>query len=241
MFLETGDEIIAAGQQASPGKIWDSNKTILAALLTQHGVEYVDLGISRDDSDNVYNKLVEAFDREVDVLITTGSVSMGERDVLKKILEVGFDATVIFGRVNMKPGKPMSFLTCDWKGSKKLIFALPGNPVSAFVTCFLLVIPAIHVMSGRQVGEKGLKPHHRVVRATLHTAKPLMLDSRPEFVRGVISFEEDCPKVELIAGSQCSSRLISIRGADVLVCLPPKSNAKTQLLTGEHVTALMLS
>lgn len=166
---------------------------------------------------------------------------MGERDVLKRILEVGFDASVIFGRVNMKPGKPMSFLTCDWKGSKKLVFALPGNPVSAFVTCFLFVVPAIQVMSGRQVVDKGLKPHHRMIRAKLRSVKPLLLDSRPEFVRGVISFEDDSPEVEPVAGSQCSSRLVSVRGADVLVWLPPKSNAKTQILAGEHVTALFLT
>lgn len=89
--------MVAAGQQAAPGKIWDSNKTTLTALLTQRGIEYTDLGIARDDSDNVYNKLVEAFDRDVDVLITTGGVSMGERDVLKRILEVGFEAKVVFG------------------------------------------------------------------------------------------------------------------------------------------------
>jgi gephyrin len=227
--------------QATPGKIWDSNKTTLAALLTQRGVDYIDLGISRDDSDSVYNKLVEAFDREVDVLITTGSVSMGERDVLKRILEVGFDATVIFGRVHIKPGKPMSFLTCDWKGSKKIVFALPGNPVSAFVTCFLFVIPAIQSISGRQVQAKGLKAHHRTMRAKLKSSKPLTLDSRPEFVRAVISFESDFPEVELIPGNQCSSRLMSVRGADVLVLLPPASPAKTHIFPGENVTAFMLS
>lgn len=209
-------------------------------MLIQRGVEFLDLGIARDDSDNVYNKLVEAFDRDVDVLITTGGVSMGEKDVLKRILEVGFEAKIIFGRVNMKPGKPMSFLTCDWKGSKKLIFALPGNPVSAFVTCVLFVMPAIHVMSGRRVTDPGLKAHHRLIRAVLRSPKPIALDSRPEFVRGVLIYDKEEPEVELIVGSQCSSRLASARGANALVWLPPSSDLKTHVQTQETVTAILL-
>ena len=240
-MLRPGDEVVAAGQQVTSGKIWDSNKTTLAALLVQQGIDFVDLGIAKDDSDNVYNKLVEAFDREVDVLITSGGVSMGEKDVLKRILEVGFEAKIVFGRVNVKPGKPMSFLTCDWKGSKKLVFALPGNPVSSFVTCFLFVMPAIHHMSGRRASGKTLTANHRTMRVLLKTVKPLSLDSRPEFVRGTVSFASDVPEVELTTGSQCSSRLASARGANVLVCLPQKSSSKSQVLPDELVTAILLS
>jgi len=79
----------------------------------------------------------------VDILVTTGGVSMGERDLVKPYLEN--QGSVHFGRLNMKPGKPTTFATLGGK----LVFALPGNPVSCFVTCHLFVIPAAKILSGR--------------------------------------------------------------------------------------------
>lgn len=258
-LLSTGDEIIPAGSSASAssGKIWDANKTCIAGLLSSRNIDYTDLGIAKDESDEVYNKLVHAFEeKEIDVLITTGGVSMGERDVLKRILEVGFDAKIHFGRVNIKPGKPMTFITCDWKGSRKAIFALPGNPVSAFVTCYLFVLPALQSLSysSPKSLKKGtssrhtngahvsLTALHRTMTAVLKTNKVINLDSRPEFSRGILTFGPGLhtPEVELIAGGQASSRLLSVRDANALVMFPQRSSSKTQIFDGEAVSVILI-
>ena len=241
-ILSTGDELIEAGESYREGKIWDSNKTSLAALLCQRNVDFVDLGIARDEASQIYNKLVEAFDKDIDVLITTGGVSMGEKDVLKRVLEVGFEGKVHFGRVNIKPGKPMAFITCDWKGSKKFIFALPGNPVSAFVTCFLFALPAIRVFSGYKVKLHtiAMLDLHKHLNAILKISKSLPLDTRPEYARGILTFESGSPQVELIAGSQASSRLASVRDANALVLLPPKTPQRQIIQPNEVVTVILI-
>lgn len=117
-------------------------------------------------------KIMEAV-KKVDVIVTTGSVSMGDRDMLKPILQTYFKATIHFGtsaffylsrfkdflvrinqkylflgRVNMKPGKPTTFATCMWHGRKKYFLCLPGNPVSATVTARLFLLPLLNEMRG---------------------------------------------------------------------------------------------
>ena len=87
-----------------------------------------------------------------DIVVSTGGVSMGEMDLVKPILEqIG---EVLFGRLNMKPGKPTTLALVPRKtGDKCLVFALPGNPVSAFVTMNLFVLPAAKILEGRREGE----------------------------------------------------------------------------------------
>ena len=181
---------------------------------------------------------------------------MGERDVLKKILEVGFEAKIHFGRVNIKPGKPMTFITCDWKGHRKVIFALPGNPVSAFVTCYLFVLPALQSLSYSTSKKKGLSSRsrqtngnvlsmssfHRTMTAVLKTNKVINLDPRPEFSRGVMTFSPGLhtPEVELISGGQASSRLLSVRDANALVMLPQRRPERTQIFDGEAVSVILI-
>lgn len=80
------------------------------------------------------------------MVITSGGVSMGEFDILKEVLIQDFNATLHFGRVNMKPGKPTTFATLVYKNSFKMLFGLPGNPASASVTCLLFVIPTLRYL-----------------------------------------------------------------------------------------------
>lgn len=95
------------------------------------------------------------------VVITTGGVSMGETDLLKNVLKTKFNSTTHFGRVNMKPGKPTTFVTVAHTANEPLdpaqdpqsnclVFALPGNPVSASVTFNLFALPALRKMSGME-------------------------------------------------------------------------------------------
>lgn len=162
-ILSTGNEvqdISMTTRPLAPGEIRDSNRLTLLAAARQAGLEAVDLGIVEDRVDTLEKCLRNAL-VDVDMIITTGGVSMGEADYMKPLLEQKFDATIHFGRVNMKPGKPTTFATIpntfgdpaahpDNGMNNKLVFALPGNPVSATVTFYLFVLPAIRQMSAIQ-------------------------------------------------------------------------------------------
>eukprot|EP00158_Paraphelidium_tribonemae_P005007 Partr_v1_DN27104_c2_g1_i1_m16174 putative molybdenum cofactor biosynthesis protein len=136
--LSTGDEVCEYfdSQPLPTGKVYDTNRPLLLAYLRQF-CTVVDLGIASDDRKLLKNNIKESLG-QVDVLITTGGVSMGEKDYIKPVLEE-LDAKVHFGRVALKPGKPTTFATIKHKGCTKYFFGLPGNPVSAVVTSFLIV------------------------------------------------------------------------------------------------------
>ena len=124
-IMSTGDEVVAPGKKRPPNCIWDSNSTILLSALQNWHHKVIDLGIVPDNVDDIYRTLKNGLN-QADFLITTGGVSMGERDLLKCVLINDFDAKIHFGRVNLKPGKPTTFATCDYNQKKKFIFALPG-------------------------------------------------------------------------------------------------------------------
>ena len=246
-LLSSGDELVEAGQSCSDGQIWDSNKTCLRALLNQHHFETTDWGIVKDVSQDVYSRMLMAL-RRSDVLITTGGVSMGEKDLIKQKLELSFKAKIHFGRVNMKPGKPTTFATCDFEdGTKKYIFALPGNPVSAYVTCMIFVLPALRLLSSGQKLD-AIEPTddlisklHKCVPVTMKTGTPLKLDPRPEYARAHLTFTESGVEGRLIPGSQMSSRLLSAKNADALVILPSLSTFPPGFVNdGDRLRAIIL-
>ncbi|KAI8442223.1 hypothetical protein MSG28_005802 [Choristoneura fumiferana] len=144
-----------------------------------------------------------------------------------------FGATLHFGRVRMKPGKPSTFATCQLNGRTKYIFALPGNPVSAYVCCLLFVIRALKVCSGRAAEWPRLR---------VRLAHAVRLDPRPEYGRATLGLPAggDLPTAALI-GSQCSSRLLSACGACALLELPGASDAVTQLAAGTVLSALVIA
>ena len=155
--------------------------------------------------------------RVADVLVTSGGVSMGDLDFVKPLLErIG---TVHFGRLRMKPGKPLTFATVDVAGQQRLIFGLPGNPVSSLVTFYLLGVPAMRKLAGWS------DPTLRRVQS--HLAQPLALDPyRPEYHRAILRWEPtlDGGRGGLLAtstGNQASSRLLSLRSANALARTAP--------------------
>ncbi|PSN49099.1 hypothetical protein C0J52_13643 [Blattella germanica] len=157
--LSTGNEVQDPTKPLEEGHIRDSNKTTLLSLMKEHGFPTVDCGIARDNPESVVSKLREALGAS-DLVMTTGGVSMGEKDLLKDILVADFGAVIHFGRVKMKPGKPTTFSTLVYEGKKKLVLGLPGNPVSATVTSHLYVLPALRKISGF------LSPLGTVIKAT---------------------------------------------------------------------------
>lgn len=210
-LLSTGDELVEVGEKPGRGQIVDSNRWALLAALRDAGAEVRGLGIGPDEPDALRKLVVDAL-REVDVLVTSGGVSVGTHDLIKPLLEsLG---TVHVGRVKLKPGKPFTFATLPVSGGgDKLAFGLPGFPVSSLVTFEVFVRPALRKMQGF----KDLQ------RPTL----PVRLDydarataDRTEYQRVTLS-REGRELVASTTGSQSSSRLMSLAGAHALVRIPP--------------------
>uniref|UniRef100_A0A8C2G6L6 Gephyrin b n=1 Tax=Cyprinus carpio TaxID=7962 RepID=A0A8C2G6L6_CYPCA len=182
--MSTGNELLNPEDDLHPGKIRDSNRSTLLATIQEHGYPTINLGIVGDNPDDLLNALNEGISR-ADVIITSGGVSMGEKDYLKQVLDIDLHAQIHFGRVFMKPGLPTTFATLDMDGSRKLIFALPGNPVSAVVTCNLFVIPALRKMQGI------LDPRPTIIKARLSC--DVKLDPRPEYHRCILTWHHQEP------------------------------------------------
>lgn len=174
--------------------------------------------------------------RKVDVIITTGGVSMGELDLLKPVVERVIGGTIHFGRVAMKPGKPTTFATVPFKDNSgnpetRLIFSLPGNPAAAVVGFHLFVLPSLHRSSG--VDPTGLP---RVLVTLDHDVE---LDSqRPEYHRAIVAAGADGFLHAASTGGQRSSRVGSFRSANALLCLPCREGS---LEKGQKVEALLMS
>ncbi|KAM4542332.1 gephyrin a isoform 2-T2 [Odontesthes bonariensis] len=230
--MSTGNELLNPEDDLHPGKIRDSNRSTLLATIQEHGYPTINLGIVGDNPDDLLSALHEGISR-ADVIITSGGVSMGEKDYLKQVLDIDLHAQIHFGRVFMKPGLPTTFATADIEGTRKLIFALPGNPVSAVVTCNLFVIPALRKMQGV------LDPRPTIIKARLSC--DVKLDPRPEYHRCILTWhhQEPLPWAQS-TGNQVSSRLMSMRSANGLLMLPPKTEQYVELRKGEVVDVMVI-
>ncbi|RUP00766.1 MoaB/Mog domain-containing protein [Jimgerdemannia flammicorona] len=245
-ILSTGMELVdhTATSALAYGQIRDTNRPTLLAAVRAAGFEAKDLGIAPDSADELEKALRDAMS-DVDVVVTTGGVSMGEMDLLKPILEQRLGATIHFGRILMKPGKPTTFATVPSTGSssENLFFALPGNPVSATVTFYLFVLPALRKMAGFKNWEL---PVLKV--QLLHNIR---LDLRPEYHRAILSIapRSSSPSpytastfVARSTGHQQSSRMLSMLGANALLRLPPRDGSapRRELLAGTVVDAVLI-
>ena len=226
--LSTGDELVEPGEPPGPGQIRDSNRAMLLAAIGAVGGEPVDLGISGDTQEALEARVEQGLE-QADILLTSGGVSMGDLDLVKPLLEHA--GTVHYGRVRMKPGKPVTFATADVEQGRRLVFGLPGNPVSSLVTFYLFVVPALRKMAGW--------PDPRLRRVQARLAQPLPLDAfRPEYHRATLSWDADqACFVAASTGSQASSRLLSMRTANALLALPQREGV---MAAGEAVDALLI-
>jgi molybdopterin molybdotransferase len=140
--MSTGNELVESGTELIPGQIWESNGKMLAAAAREAGCEARRLPIVRDSNDAVLAALQSAL-ADADLLITTGGVSMGgEHDVVKATLAAL--GTVTFRKVAMQPGMPQGFGVAG--PDRTPIITLPGNPVSAYVSFCLFVLPALDAL-----------------------------------------------------------------------------------------------
>ncbi len=181
-ILSTGSEVVEPCEPLlKPGQIYNTNSYSLTAAVRSSGGVAVNLGNLPDDPDLLKEFLKENLN-EFDIFITTGGVSMGEKDYIPEILkEVGVE--VKFHKLRVKPGKPTIFGTYD--GGKRLFFGLPGNPVSALVNFYILIYPALRKLQGAKTL---FRPK---VKATLTEDFRRKNARRREFIRVKVSFGED--------------------------------------------------
>lgn len=142
-LLATGDELVEPGTTLGNDQIVASNSYGLSPLLAPYADKVIDLGIVPDDRKKLEQALLGAFDYGVDVLVTTGGASVGDRDYVREVL-IDLGVRLDFWKLRMRPGKPLMFGT----RGPALIFGLPGNPVSAMVTAAAIVRPALRRMTG---------------------------------------------------------------------------------------------
>lgn len=221
--MSTGDEIVQPHETPERGQIRDANRFTLMSLIEQVGAEPFDVGIIHDQERDLVQIMEYALD-QVDLLLTSGGVSMGRRDLVKPYFALR--GKVHFGRVNTKPGKPVTFATVN----DTHCFAMPGFPVSAMVCFELFVRPALLKMMGRS--EIYRKREQAVLEHTFHHDA-----SRTEFQRVTLTRQSDGRLTASSTGFQGSGRLLSMVGANGLVELP---DGQADYEAGTVVEAILL-
>lgn len=150
--LATGDELVDVGGLLEPSQIRNSNGPMLLAAVAAANATAVDLGIGRDDSADLREKLSRGL--ECDVLVASGGVSAGVKDLVPQVLaDLGVEE--VFHQVRIKPGKPLWFGRRDDGERRTLVFGLPGNPVSTLVSFRLFVEAALRALAGEPFAPPG--------------------------------------------------------------------------------------
>lgn len=199
-LLTTGDELVAPGETLAAGQIYDSNSFMLHSLMGELGFAPILLGRLADNLEECRDRLAQAA-TEVDVVLTSGGVSVGEEDHVRDAVEA--IGSISLWRIAVKPGKP---LAVGHIGSTPF-FGLPGNPVSSFVTFLLFVLPYLRVAAGEQLTE----PASYACTANFERAAP----GREEYLRACYS-----DGVVTLFAQQGSSVLSSVAHSHGLVRQP---------------------
>lgn len=219
-LISTGDELVPAGTTAEGVQLPSSNAPMLHAMLAAGGgADVTDHGIVPDDLDAT----VAAFRRaqDADIIVTTGGASVGDRDLVRPALEVA-GARIDFWRIALKPGKPLM----AGRLGNAIVIGLPGNPVSAFVTARLFLLPLVRHLGGAE--EPFARPR------AMRLAGPLPATGRRmEFLRGRRVGARVRP-----LGTQDSAALGALSAADLLIVRPPFSPS---LPSGGTVTVLPIA
>jgi len=219
--LATGDELLEIGSPPAPGKIINSNSYSIAAQVAASGGDPIMLGIAKDELERTCDRIREGIRR--DLLVTTGGVSVGDRDCVKEAI-VALGGDIKFWKVHMKPGKPLAFAILEGKP----VFALPGNPAAAMISFEVFVRPALLKMTG----------HTRIFRPTVTAALTESIANkgdRPHLIRVRVEARQD-GYVASATGNQSSARLSSLTAANGFVTIAPG----TALASGESVVVSML-
>lgn len=221
-IVATGSELVPPGTPLGPGQVYEANAVMLAAALTAAG-GLTEIAPAVADDESAHRTALER-GLAADVLVTSGGVSVGEHDLVRRI-EAELGVEEVFWRVAIKPGKPVSF---GVRG-ETLVFGLPGNPVSALLGCELFVKPALRALQGLA------EPLPRFEPGRL--GAPLRRnDARDEFVRARSRLDQDGVVLEPLTGQE-SHMIARAAAADALVHV---SRGNGELPAGSIVSWLPL-
>jgi len=204
-FFSTGDELRPVGDTLGTGDIYDSNRYSLHGMLSQLNVEIIDLGIVKDNPEDLRQAFKNA-SSNADLVITTGGVSVGEADYVKQIVETMGEIHI--WKIAMKPGRPITF----GRLGNSAYFGLPGNPVSVMTTFYQFVVPAIQRVSGRA------DCHPLTIKVT-STSELKKRAGRFEYQRGILSLNDAGQLTVCATGKQGSGILTSMSRANCLILL----------------------
>ncbi|KAL3718468.1 hypothetical protein ACJRO7_003578 [Eucalyptus globulus] len=239
--LSTGDELVDSSTKClNRGQIRDSNRAMLLAAAMQQQCKVLDLGIARDDEEEIERIIQSALSSGIDILLTSGGVSMGDKDFIKPLLEK--QGKVYFNKVCMKPGKPLTFAeitanTAESRTSNRILaFGLPGNPVSCIVCFNLFVVPAIRYLAG-WANPKLLRVQARLKQSI--KTDPVRIEYHRGIIRWLANDGSGTPGfVAESTGHQVSSRLLSMKSANALLVLPATGSV---IPAGTSVPAITIS
>lgn len=225
--LSTGDELVTHGSALPPGKIRDANRPALLAQLQADGFDAIDLGVTGDDEDELATRLQERTTR-CDAVVASGGVSVGDRDVMKTVLEKLCGPATRSMQIAIKPAKPFAFGVLS--DTRVPVFGLPGNPVSALVSYELLVRPALRLMGGQHVLDR---PQ---LRALAETELPRRRDGKLHFLRVVLRRDPAGSLLARPAAGQGSHMLLAMAHSSGLALLEDGDG----LAAGDTVEVLLL-
>lgn len=220
--FSTGDELQEPGSPLSEGQIYDSNRTALKELLRSKPVEVEDLGCLPDDPIAI-ERAIATISKKVDLVVTSGGVSVGDADYVRPVIERLGELT--FWNVALKPGKPIAVGQIE----NALFLGLPGNPVSTIVTYLLFVARAIDALSCVDTPEPLMVP--AVLTEPLRHSK-----GRREYQRGIL-FRSENQLCVRVTGDQSSNRLATLADANCLILVPETADS---IARGEVVDVLLL-
>lgn len=222
-LLISGDELVHPGAERGPGQIWESNSVLLMALLQRLGYSVQRQQVVADQPGPLRDALRQLA-ADCDVVVSTGGISAGDTDWIRQLVaELG---QVSFWKLFLKPGRPFAW----GQVAGTPFFGLPGNPVAAALTALQLLHPALQTLEG---GEPELLP-----RLKVRLAQALRRGSgRPELARARLLVGDDGQLLASVEGSQASSRLGSLQGADLLLEIPAELG---DLETGTELWAQLL-
>ena len=205
-LLISGDELLPPGQPRAEGQIWESNSALLAALLERLGFGVAERRVVADQPEPLRQALQELA-AGCDVVVSTGGVSAGDSDWIRPLVaELG---AVRFWKLFLKPGRPFAW----GQVAGTPFFGLPGNPVAAAITALQLLWPALQRLEGAEI--------QALPRLKVRLEQELRRGAgRPELARARLLVAPDGALLARVDGSQASSRIGSLQGADLLLEIP---------------------
>ena len=219
-LLSSGDELIPPGAPVPAGKLPSSNAPMLRAMLHGLPVDLLELGNIPDDLDAVKGAMQQAADMGADILLSTGGASVGDHDLIRPAF-TGIGGDLDFWRIRMRPGKPLM----AGRLGDMLMLGLPGNPVSAFATATLFLLPLVRHMSGSPA------PLPTEVQARLAASLPAT-EVRAEYIRAAHENGQVTPVAD-----QDSAAMLALSHANALI---RREGSAPALSPGETVPVILL-